>query len=245
MVQKRVLLLLSCLAAAMSTGLSQETTATIAGKVTDASGARVARAKVTATNLDTNIQRYATTTNEGAYSLLFVPMGRYTVQINAPGFKKFEQTGLVLEVNQNAHVDAVLQIGAVSETIEVKADAAIVETGQPALGLTVNNQDIENLPLALEAILISVPTGRAARWSTSGSILGVLQRDSEEQLLRRDLRPQYHRRAGIEERGYGHFPRLPDYRKQEPAIPGGVDQRFQPGELVESWNQSGEHVDFR
>ena len=124
MVQKRVLLLLSCLAAAMSTGLSQETTATIAGKVTDASGARVARAKVTATNLDTNIQRYATTTNEGAYSLLFVPIGRYTVQINAPGFKKFE-TGLVLEVNQNAHVDAVLQIGAVSETIEVKADAAI------------------------------------------------------------------------------------------------------------------------
>ena len=113
MLPKRLLMLLSCLAAAMSTGLSQETTATIAGKVTDASGARVARAKVTATNFDTNIQRYATTTNEGAYSLLFVPIGRYTVQINAPGFKKFE-TGLVLEVNQNAHVDAALQIGAVS-----------------------------------------------------------------------------------------------------------------------------------
>src|SRR6478672_4228197 len=145
--KSRLFVLLACLAAPFSMGFAQETTASISGKVTDSSGASIAKAKITATNLDTNIQRYATSNNDGNYSVLFVPIGHYKVEISSTGFKKFEQTGLVLEVNQNAHVDAVLQVGAVSETIEVKADLAMVETGQPALGLTVNNQDIENLPL--------------------------------------------------------------------------------------------------
>lgn len=74
-------------------------------------------------------------------------MGTYRLQVHGTGFKKFEQTGIVLEVNRNARVDAVLQLGAVSETVEVKADAAMVETGVPALGQTVNSQEIENLPL--------------------------------------------------------------------------------------------------
>src|SRR5947209_5874376 len=76
-----------------------------------------------------------------------MPLGRYKVEINAEGFKKFEQTGVVLEVNRNARVDGLLQVGAVNETVEVKADAAMVETTMPALGQTINNTDIENLPL--------------------------------------------------------------------------------------------------
>ena len=63
------------------------------------------------------------------------------------GFKKFEQTGIVLEVNRNAKVDAVLQVGAVTETVEVTADAAMVETTNPALGQVVTNHDIDNMPL--------------------------------------------------------------------------------------------------
>ena len=110
---------------------AQVSTADIVGSITDSTDAVVAGAKITATNLDTNIQRYATSNNDGNYSVLFVPIGHYKVEISSTGFKKFEQTGLVLEVNQNAHVDAVLQVGAVSETIEVKADLAMVETGQP------------------------------------------------------------------------------------------------------------------
>ena len=87
----RTLILLACLTAPVSIGLGQQTTATVSGNVTDSSGARIAKAKITATNLDTNIQRYSTTNNEGAYSLLFVPIGRYAVEINAQGFKRFEQ----------------------------------------------------------------------------------------------------------------------------------------------------------
>jgi hypothetical protein len=69
------------------------------------------------------------------------------LEISATGFKKFEQTGIVLEVNRNAKVDAVLQVGAVSETVEVTADATVVETTNPALGQVVTNRDIDNMPL--------------------------------------------------------------------------------------------------
>jgi len=125
----------------------QLTTATINGAVTDSSGGAIAGADVTATNVETNVGRSSTTASDGSYSLLFLSIGNYKVEISAKGFKKFERTGLILEVNRNARVDAALQVGAVSETVEVTANAPTVETGSPALGLTVTNADIENLPL--------------------------------------------------------------------------------------------------
>jgi outer membrane receptor protein involved in Fe transport len=127
--------------------LQAQTTATILGTVLDSSGAPVANASVTATNLGTNVARKQSTAQDGSYSLTFLPLGTYKVEVDSAGFKKFEQTGIVLEVNRNARVDATLQLGAVSETVEVTADAALIETTKPALGLTVQNQDIDNLPL--------------------------------------------------------------------------------------------------
>jgi hypothetical protein len=125
----------------------QGTTATISGNVTDPSGAAIAAAKVTAVNLQTNVSRTVVTQSDGSYSLLFLPIGSYRVEFAAPGFKKFEQTGIVLEVNRNAKADAVLQVGAVSDTIEVAADVAMVETTQPSLGQVVTNTEIDNMPL--------------------------------------------------------------------------------------------------
>src|SRR4051794_26994958 len=125
----------------------QGTTATISGTVTDSSGSAVAGAKVTAINVDTNVTREQSTQADGAYSVLFLPIGTYRVEITAAGFKKFEQTGIVLEVNRNAKGDAALQVGALTETIEITADALLVETTNPALGQVVNNKDIDNMPL--------------------------------------------------------------------------------------------------
>src|SRR4051794_7572183 len=136
---------LAVLACAMA--FAQGTTATISGSVTDGSGSAIAGAKVTATSLQTNVTRDQSTQSDGSYSLLFLPIGTYRVEITAPGFKKFEQTGIVLEVNRNAKVDAVLQVGAVNETVEVTADAAVVETTNPALGQIVTNLEIDNMPL--------------------------------------------------------------------------------------------------
>ncbi|MDQ6758935.1 MAG: TonB-dependent receptor [Acidobacteriota bacterium] len=131
----------------MPCAVAQTTTGSISGKIMDVSGAAVANAKVVATELATNVSRDTTSSSDGSYSLLFLPVGSYRVDVTVTGFKKFEQTGIILELNRNAHVDAALQLGGVSETVEVKADAAMVETSNPALGLTVNSQDIELLPL--------------------------------------------------------------------------------------------------
>ena len=140
----KVLLIAILLAACL---WGQATTATISGTVTDASGAAVAGAKIKATNLDTNVSRTGSSQADGGFSLLFLPIGAYKVEVDSTGFKKFEQTGIVLEVNRNARVDAVLQLGSITETVEVKSDAPIVETTVPALGLTVTNTEIENMPL--------------------------------------------------------------------------------------------------
>ncbi len=125
----------------------QGTTATISGNVSDSSGAPVVGAKATATNLGTNRVQSATTASDGSYSLLFLPVGNYKVEISSAGFKKFDQTGITLDVNRNARVDAVLQVGAITESVEVSADAGMVETSVPGLGQTTTNTEIDNLPL--------------------------------------------------------------------------------------------------
>ena len=106
-------LLLACLIVVTSseTARAQSTTGNIAGTVTDTSGAPVAGAKVSATNMDTNVSRSTSSLQDGSYSILFPPVGAYKIEVNVSGFKKFEQSGVVLEVNRNPKVDAVLQVG--------------------------------------------------------------------------------------------------------------------------------------
>src|SRR4051812_42010823 len=130
MIGKRIALLLGCLFALASIHLAfaQSTTGTISGNITDSSGAPVASAKVIATEVSTNVARTVQSATDGSYQMLFLPIGKYKVEVNVTGFKKFEQTGVVLEVNRNARVDAALQVGTLSETMEVKSDAAMVET---------------------------------------------------------------------------------------------------------------------
>jgi carboxypeptidase family protein len=126
---------------------AQGTTGNILGTVTDSTGAVIPNAQVTVTNLETNFTRNGVTNASGEYLIQFLPLGSYRVEVTAPTFKKFAQTGVVLEINRNARVDAVLTAGAVTETVSVTSNAPLVETTQPALGQTINNQDIINLPL--------------------------------------------------------------------------------------------------
>src|SRR5580704_5721033 len=98
---------------------AQLTTSTILGTVTDPSGATVASAHVTATNSGTNFTRTVQTNTQGEYRMEFLPIGSYTVDITAPGFKKFSQTGIVLAINVDGRVNAVLQVGQSTEVVNV------------------------------------------------------------------------------------------------------------------------------
>ena len=144
---KRIASIALAAAICMGAAFAQGTTATISGNVTDSTGATIAGAKIVATNLGTNNPQTATSASDGSYSLLFLPIGDYKVEVTAPGFKKFERTGITLDVNRNARIDAALQVGAMTESVEVTGDAPIVETSVPGLGQTVTNTEIDNLPL--------------------------------------------------------------------------------------------------
>ena len=126
---------------------AQTTTASLTGTVMDKTGAVLPGARVTATNLDTSTSRSVETNGAGNYSLLFLPIGRYRLDISYTGYKKFEQSPVTLEVGAAVTIDARLEVGAVTETIEVTAETLTVETTKPALGSTVTNKEIDNLPL--------------------------------------------------------------------------------------------------
>ncbi len=126
---------------------AQTTTGAIFGTVSDSTGAVVPGVAVTATNLATNFSRTATADASGRYQIQYLPLGTYRVEVAAQGFKKFSQSGIVLEVDRNARVDPKLEIGSVTEVVDVTADAPLVETTNAALGHTVTNTDIINLPL--------------------------------------------------------------------------------------------------
>src|SRR6266849_4345963 len=98
---------------------AQITTTTLFGTVTDKTGAVVASADVTATNIGTNFVRSSKTNEQGEYRIEFLPIGNYSVAINIAGFKKFIQNGVTLEVGQAVRVDASLDVGSTGEVIEV------------------------------------------------------------------------------------------------------------------------------
>ena len=83
-----------------------------------------------------------------------MPIGAYTVEVTATGFKKFVQKGIALDVNVNARVDASLDIGAMTEEVDVTASAPLVNTDNAQIGRTVENPEITTLPIVGRNVLL-------------------------------------------------------------------------------------------
>lgn len=127
--------------------LYAQATSQIQGVVQDASGSAVPGAEVKATQTDTGAVRTIATGSDGVYVLSNLPIGPYRIEISKSGFATFVQTGLVLQVASNPTVDAQLKVGAVSEQVQVEANAAQVETEATSVGTVIENQRILDLPL--------------------------------------------------------------------------------------------------
>jgi len=121
--------------------------ATIRGTVTDASGAVLPGVQVTATNTSTGISTSTTSQDTGAYEFLQLPIGSYTVSATKQGFKTFKSTSVTLVVNQVYNLPIGLEVGVVSETVEVKAEAVQAETTSIQQTTVINSQQIVDLPL--------------------------------------------------------------------------------------------------
>src|SRR5437879_5187453 len=156
--------------------LSPQTyTATVRGVVTDASGAVVAGATVTLHNLEQNRPYTFTTNQAGEYVLVQIPPGSYSLSVKATGFKAHQRTGLTLEVAQVAEINVPLEVGAISESIEVTGQTPLLETASSTLGEVVNSKTTEALPLngrnvmQLVALTPGINQTRSSREATSAS----------------------------------------------------------------------------
>jgi hypothetical protein len=126
---------------------AQQSTATITGTVTDPQGASVVGAQIRVIQTDTSAVFRTTSNDSGNYTAPGLAVGRYRVEVEAQGFKKVIRSGIVLQVNQNARVDIGMEIGAVTESISVTAEAALVDTGSATLGQVVENRRLQELPV--------------------------------------------------------------------------------------------------
>jgi Carboxypeptidase regulatory-like domain/TonB dependent receptor len=138
-------------------------TASISGTVTDASGAVVAGASVTATNVDTGVATTLTTNTQGFYSFQSLPLGNYTISVQQTGFKGYAQTGLVLDVNSALTIDVQLQVGATTEKVEVSSDALHVDTESTQMGEVITGKTMTDVPLVTRSYtdLLSLQPGVA------------------------------------------------------------------------------------
>ena len=132
---------------------AQTTNGSIEGSVTDPSGAAVAAANVTARNMDTGLTQGTTTTQAGIYSLPNLPPGRYSVTVEAPNLKKYAQEGVTVTTGTAISLNIPMQLGAVSESITVSADATQLQTTTSEIGATVSPTLVANLPLQVSGTI--------------------------------------------------------------------------------------------
>ncbi|PYT67304.1 MAG: hypothetical protein DMG42_27190 [Acidobacteria bacterium] len=127
--------------------LAQSTYGLITGAVTDPSGAAIADAQVALTNLGTAEKRTQSTGADGLYSFPNLFPGRYKIEVEKTGFKRFTRPEVVVEINQSARIDVTLQVGEVTQTVEVSGDTPLIQSETSSLGQVVEARKTNELPL--------------------------------------------------------------------------------------------------
>ena len=129
------------------TSFGQGITGSINGTVTDSSGAAVAGATVTVRQLTTNTVRTVTTSDVGSYTITQLAPGSYSVKVDKAGFSAFEQSNIILAIDQVAKIDARMAIGSDQQTVNVTSEAPVIQTETSSVGLVVDSATIQNTPL--------------------------------------------------------------------------------------------------
>ena len=153
---------------------AQSTYGSIAGTVADTSGAAITDANITLTNLGTGEKRTQASGSDGLFTFVNLFPGQYRVDVEKQGFKHFTRTPIVVEVQQSVHVDAPLQVGQVSEIVEVTSETSQLQTESASLGQVVEQRKAEELPLNGRNIfnLIIISPASVAQGGSGGSPVG-------------------------------------------------------------------------
>ena len=143
----RVLLVFVIALALSVLSFAQKDTGSIVGTVKDQTGALVANAKVTVTDVERGPALTTTTNDAGEYVASPLRIGRYTVMVQHPGFKQAVSVPVNLDVQQRIAINVTLQVGQISEAVEVTGAAPLLETETSELGQVVDHKRVANLPL--------------------------------------------------------------------------------------------------
>ena len=179
-----LLLLTVCLWLAPA-GLHADVTGMIFGNARDGSGAAVPNAKITVTEVRTNLVRSTLTDAAGEYRFLSLPVGAYSVEAELTGFQKFVAEKIELTVDQQRRVDVTLQVGNMQQIVDVVASALQVETSSTQLGQVIDDKQMLNLPLNGRSYLdlLTIQAGVAPQQSSTGNVSVNGQRGSSNSFM--------------------------------------------------------------
>src|ERR1700693_3035918 len=152
----------------------QSTYGSIVRTVTDSSGAVLPDAKVTLTNAGTGEKRAQSTGSDGLFTFVNLFPGQYRIDVEKQGFKHFVRPEVTVEVQQNTRVDAAMQVGEVSQVVEVTSETPLLQTESSSLGTVVDQREANELPLNGRNIynLATITPSVIPQGSTEGNVVG-------------------------------------------------------------------------
>jgi hypothetical protein len=152
---------------------AQSDRGSITGTVTDATGAVVPAVQVAATNLDTRVQYNGPTNDAGLYSVLNLPIGKYSVVFTKQGFKSLTRDGITVAIGQVLRLDARLDLGSLSESVTVTAEGEVLETASTQVGGNMQSSVVTDLPLDIRGgrslenfAYATIPTVEGNNWTS-------------------------------------------------------------------------------
>jgi hypothetical protein len=173
---------LVCLSLICAVGARAQNTADVVGTVTDASGGVLPGATVTITNVETNVSQSTQTTSGGDYVFALLQVGSYIVKVEEKGFKTYSASAISLSSGDRARVDAKMEVGDVTQTVEVQAATApALQTDSSGLGTLVTAQAVEDLPLDGRNIVKLVQLAAGTTEGSPGSIAAGNRPDDRRQ----------------------------------------------------------------
>ncbi len=125
----------------------QQGTTSLRGTILDKSGASIAGATVTLTNVEQAVQRSATSSDTGAYEFVSLPPGTYSLRVESSGFRPNDQKNLQLLVNNPTTLNVTMLVGSSTETVEVSAQSETINTTDASLGVAFGENQVKQLPL--------------------------------------------------------------------------------------------------
>jgi len=164
-----------CLAGIFAPPLSaQSTYGSVSGSVTDSSGGTLPDVQVTLTSLDTGAKKTQTTTGDGLYLFSDLFQGRYRVDAEKAGFKRTSQPEVIVQIQQTSSINLVMQVGDVTQTVEVTAETPLLQPDSSSLGQVIDGRKVNELPLNGRNVynLASLSPSVVPQGNSQGSIVG-------------------------------------------------------------------------